>query len=293
MDYSHLLASLNSSNVKKTNYNLYQTLKNAIQVLNNTQKTAEETQTVYDTISQSIPIFTYGNLIGVQVFTTAGTYTYTPTTGTTAVIIQLQGAGGGSAGCTANPGGLLATLGQAGGSGAWLQVTLTSKFSGGTLVVGAKGTGGSAGANNGTAGGDSKFTTTDAVVYTAGGGAGGVTQAAIGAVFANVAIGQNLPAGGVASGGDININGESTLITGLVELVGPTISGWNSYGSRSVMGLANCPGGLLAGAQSLAGSNATGYGAGASGSAGCNFSLAVAGGNGSVGCAVIYEYKKP
>ncbi len=76
-----------------------------------------------------------GSLLNVQTFATPGTYTYTPTAGTTKIIVEVQGAGGQGASATSTtsrPG-----VGVGGGSGAYAKSFLTSGFSGATVIVGA------------------------------------------------------------------------------------------------------------------------------------------------------------
>jgi hypothetical protein len=58
-----------------------------------------------------------GGLIGVQRFTTAGSYTYTPTSGTNAIIIELVGGGGGGSACV-SAGASAVAVGGGGGGGA-------------------------------------------------------------------------------------------------------------------------------------------------------------------------------
>ena len=86
-----------------------------------------------------------GGLIGIQTFGTAGTFTYTPTVGTNSVVVELVGAGGGGGGCAL----LVAPSsdGRSRGAGGYVAKRITASFSGVTVTVGAKGTGGTAGAN--------------------------------------------------------------------------------------------------------------------------------------------------
>jgi hypothetical protein len=75
-----------------------------------------------------------GGLLNVQVFSTPGTYTYTPTAGTTKIIVEVQGAGGPGGWATSDtsrPG-----VGSGGGGGAYAKSFLTSGFSGVTIIVG-------------------------------------------------------------------------------------------------------------------------------------------------------------
>lgn len=81
-----------------------------------------------------------GRLLNIQVFSTPGSYTYTPTAGTNAVLVTVVGGGGGggaSQACTASQ----ASGGCGGGAGGYARSYLTSAFAGVTITVGAGGSG--------------------------------------------------------------------------------------------------------------------------------------------------------
>lgn len=243
-----------------------------ILLINNAAGTALAKVTVAALPAQS------GRLLGVQLFTTTGAYTYTPTAGTTAVIIELQGAGGGGGGVAGATSGV--SLGGPGGGGGYIRVRLTANFAGGTGNVGAKGTGGAAGANPGTNGGNTTFTTTGGspVTYTAGGGVGGTTNTSGATPYALVAA-----TGGITTNGDVQIPGGNTVSFAL------STSQSHSSGSPSQYSR----GGALVfngAAASSAGSNAGGYGGGGSGAISSINTGTKAGGNGSDGLVVIWEY---
>ena len=113
------------------------------------------------------------------------------------VVVELVGAGGGGGGC-ATTGGAQVAMGAAAGAGGYGWKRVTASFSGVTVTVGAKGAGGNAGANNGTAGGSSSF---GALLSATGGalGIGGTAQGAPAAVFGGV--------GGIGSSGSPNATG--------------------------------------------------------------------------------------
>lgn len=117
-----------------------------------------------------------GTLLNIQYFTTAGTATYTPTSGTTFVIVEVVG--GGSGGCSN-------ATGFSGAAGGFARKKITSGFSGVTVTVGA---GGAGGTSTSTAGGTSSF---GALVSATGG----------------AAISGNIPMGGLGSSGDMNVRG--------------------------------------------------------------------------------------
>ena len=171
-----------------------------------------------------------GTLLGIQYFTTAGTATYTPTSGTTFVIVEVVGGGGGG-------GGAYGTGVTAGGgaSGGYARKKITSAFSGVTVTVGA----GGGGSNNpGSTGGTSSF---GALVSATGGGGGSLN-------------GTGVTAGGSGSSGDINIAG--------------TYANINRAGSPSPIYGSSAGNGTTGSAQ--AGQAGIGYGSGGGGSTGSN-----------------------
>jgi hypothetical protein len=135
-----------------------------------------------------------GRLLGVQIFDTPGTFTYTPEAGTNSVEVEVQGAGGAAAGSPATTSGQTSAGG--GGSGAWAWKRITSGFSGVTITVGDGGVGVSGGD-----GGNGQASSFGALVA-ANGGSGGQTGGPAGA-----AASFNAPAGfGGAQGTSGNIN---------------------------------------------------------------------------------------
>ena len=109
-----------------------------------------------------------GGLLAVQVFSTAGTFAYTPTPGTTSILAKVQAAAGGSGGVAATGAGQVAAA-YGGQAGTYAEGRFTSGFTGLSVVVGAGGTGGATGANAGASGGSSSI----GGLISAPGGAGG------------------------------------------------------------------------------------------------------------------------
>jgi hypothetical protein len=209
-----------------------------------------------------------GNYIARRVFTAGGTYT--PTTGTGAVIVTVVGAGGAGGGVATTTSTQQAE-GSGGGSGGALQKTLTTGFAGVTITIGAAGAAasGAAGGN----GGSSSFGS-----YTAGGGTGG----ALGTATANAGVLGG--AGGTATGGDINIPGSRGTVSSGVLNGGAAISG---RGASSPLGYGSGGEEQLASAAGVAG---TGYGAGGGGAINGASQSARAGGGGAPGLVVVDEY---
>ncbi len=121
-------------------------------------------------------IGTSGNLLNIQTFvSSAGTFTYTPTTGTKRAMVYVIGGGGAGGGA---PSGTNKSAG-CGGTGGGCQVGLFAIDPSltGTVVVGAGGTGVSGAAGN--AGAESTFTFSGSTI-TGTGGAGGTTAQSAG-----------------------------------------------------------------------------------------------------------------
>lgn len=225
-----------------------------------------------------------GQYLGRQVFTASGTYT--PTSGTRAVILKLQAAGGGSGGCAASTN----TLSGSGGGGVYWEKRLTgSPITGGAVTIGAAGTAGSGtGPTAGGAGGD-----TSAVIggttYTAKGGLGGSAGAAT-----NVVAGT---AGGSVASSTANPDYA-------VSSRGPSAGFWlggvpvgsggfiTSAGGAAVLGAAG-PGTAFSGGSAFGNagnSPANGYGGGAGGCGTAGNAAALAGGAGAAGVVIIEEF---
>lgn len=169
--------------------------------------------------------------------------------------------------------------------GAYLLKRLTANFSGASYSVGAKGSGGAAGNNAGTNGGNTTFTDTagSPTTYTATGGLGGSAGTALAvAPISRVAMTGSVP----ATNGDVNQDGwigawAITLATG---------SGTGCFGGNSRFGQGGFQNGLSGANTSVAGGAATGKGAGGGAAIANGSGADAAGGNGSDGVIIIYEY---
>lgn len=225
-----------------------------------------------------------GALLGVQTITATGSGTYTPTGGTTSVVIELLGAGGGGGG-VASAGAVQTNLATGGGGGAYVRVRLTTAFSGASYSVGAKGTGGASGNNNGNDGGNTTFTATGGgTVYTAGGGIKGQFRGSFATPISAIGATDG-GAGGTPTNGDLQVSGQPAgNAVGINSNVG-----WSGTGGNSFYG-AGAPSVTNGAAASTAGINATGKGAGGGGAYSSNAGGSQAGGNGSDGILIIWEY---
>lgn len=224
----------------------------------------------------------------VQRVTTTGAGTYTPTSGMVNVIVRAQAAGGGGGGA-ATSGASSWAAGKGGGGGEYIEALFTAANIGASKAfsVGAKGTGGTAGANNGTGGGNTTFNTTWIIATGGGGGNGGTSNAVTTLLF--VTTPQNAATGGSVATGT------------LMEQIGGGDCGMSFAGSASGQGISPAGGDAGSGYQgakgvvvnsgtSQAGGNAdTNSGAGGSGAMTGNATQA-AGGNGGDGWIEFIEF---
>lgn len=204
-----------------------------------------------------------GRLIGVQVFTSTGTYT--PDAGTNSVIVEDQAPGGGGGGVSATGAGQVA-IAQGGSGGSYAKVRITSGFSGVSVTIGSVGSGGAAGANNGTAGGTTSF----GAIVSCPGGNGGVGSAALSPSVTQS--GANAPANCTISGATVLDN-----IAGATSSVVTNVSSAAAY--------------IVRGGFAHLGFNANGgNGSGGDGAAIPASTSAAAGQNGVGGEVIVYEY---
>lgn len=212
-----------------------------------------------------------GRLLGApQIFSTPGTATYTPTPGTTKIIVEVQGAGGAGAGSPAT-GASQASVGSGGGAGAYVKSILFSGFSGQTVTVGAGGTGVSGLAGN--TGGTSSF----GAIISCPGGRGGAVQGPSAGLFFTNSISSSAPTGAniqsnIGQGSDIAIVFDSTHI---------------QFGraGQSLFGA-----GAPAGGAGPAGVAAVSPGSGGGGTALTPSLAALTGGAGGPGIVIVWEY---
>lgn len=213
---------------------------------------------------------TGGVLLGRQTLT-SGT-TYTPTTGTTKVLIRMWGGGGAGGGCSAVAG----CAGGGGGSGGYAEYYITGVTGTYAYVIGTAGTGvsGAAGGN----GGNTTFTN-GATTVTAFGGTGGSFTAGTAAI-------KFMPGG---AGGVISTNG---LVNGAGAPGQPGMTSTVNTVVMSGNGGATSLGGAGVGRNTTGAGNAavanTGSGGGGTAAAAAT---ANAGGNGAAGAIIVWEFR--
>lgn len=216
----------------------------------------------------------FGRLIGVQVFSTVGSFTYTPTPGTTSVVVEVQAAGGAGAGSQA-AGASAVSVGTGGNAGAYGKTRLTAGFAGVTVVVGAGGTGVLGASGN--PGGASSF----GAFVSAPGGQGGSVYGPITPPTINI----NPTPQTSATGGNIanapGGRGQAGVATG-------PLYGGSGDGGASIFGA----GGPTVGATASAANGKPGLapGSGGSGAASGAGAAAATGGKGADGIEIVWEF---
>lgn len=210
-------------------------------------------------------------------YLTSGTSaTYTPTTGTKAIYVEIAGGGGGGGGVDGQGTGTSAAAGS-GGGGAYVAKLITNMSQTFTYTIGAGGTGGSAGANSGTAGGTTTFVASVTGTLTASGGGGGIGRTA---TSSNTSIAGG--AGGTTfTGGDLGLKGGSATCA--------TTSGV-FVASFSTAGCAPYFGTVGDSNNGNAGNNGVNYGEGGSAATISASTTNYAGGNGVAGIIRITEF---
>jgi hypothetical protein len=221
-------------------------------------------------VSQAILAQALGRLINVQVFTAPGSSTYTPTSGTKFIEVEVVGGGGAGGGAAATSTGQR-SVGAGGSGGAYAKKRITSGFSGVTVTVGAGGA-----ANSGAAGGNGGSSSFGALVSAAGGNGGATSTPSGSDVLA-------LPSGGgsTPTSGDINAGGCTGTAGISLHTLGVMLGG---YGGPSVFG------GNGFGSAGLTGGTGTAPGAGGGGSSNVPSSAAKSGGGGAAGIVIVREY---
>jgi hypothetical protein len=226
-------------------------------------------------LAAAIPLLTPGRLIGVQVFSAAGSSTYNPTVGTRSVLVEVQAGGGGGGSCSATGSGQY-SIGSPGAGGGYARSRLTAGFADVLVTVGSGGAGGTASTDNAATGGTSSF---GSLLSATGGSAG-----ALGVPQTQVSIINGKGAAGSGVGGNIvNISGGSP----------PPTTGFSSTAASTVAsGNAVLGAGVGSRASNGAGSNnvGLGYGGGGGGAIVGASAAAAKGGDGAGGAVIVWEF---
>jgi hypothetical protein len=227
-------------------------------------------------------------LVNIQTFCASGCSatggTYTKTTGTNQVIIEVVGSGGGSGGCGAT-GSTTACVGGSAASGSYAKVLYTSGFSGITMTVGAAGAAGSA---TPTLGGTGGVVSAGSLISCPGGIGGPVGNTVALTVYAAVVAGAAAPSGCTITGGTtiLSVAGQAADYgSGAAVASGtqyPGRGGSNPLGTGPAAPL--CPSAVFVGAPG------SGKGWGAGGSCSDASQSATTGLAGGPGIIIVYEY---
>jgi len=209
------------------------------------------------------------------VLTTGTAATYTTPTDAFAIEVEVLGAGGGGGGVDGQGSGKSGCP-DAGGAGGYSQMTIMNPASSYTYTIGAGGAGGASGANAGSTGGTTSFTDGASVTLSGSGGGGGAGRTASGGGTIN-----DGALGGVASGGDLNIQGQCSTegVTTGGARASLSIGGNTKYGAgaRAANGAAESP---------------TGFGSGGGAPSVSGVNTNYAGTAGQDGIIVVTEYRE-
>lgn len=214
----------------------------------------------------SVPNITY--------LTSGTSATYTPTTGTKAIYVEVIGAGGGGGGATGNVTTDYGCVAGGGASGAYCAKLITNLAQTFTYSVGTGGNGGAAGNFSGTTGGTSSFVASVTGTLTAQGGGGSSGRTATTTTVGNPGV------AGTASGGDINVSSDRGSAGGYVS--GLTLNSVSGGVSGFSAGLAN--------SSNATATTNTEYGGGGAGAGTNENATSRAGGGGANGVIRITEF---
>jgi hypothetical protein len=228
------------------------------------------------TLSASIPGVTHWNR---QVLTANAVYT--PTSGTTAILVRMVGGGAGGGGTSATGAGGTVCAGGGGSSGVfWEKFFQTLTSSTGSAVIGTGGAGGSTAGGNGSDGTATSFAI-NGTTYVALGGTGGAGMTTT-SNSNKVAAGGGTGGVALSSAGDFRMQGPGAR--GEVQFdVGNTFAWIAGAGGSSPLG-----GGGAEQSSDGDGNDGTGYGGGGSGARAS--AVAHAGGDGYAGVVIIDEF---
>ncbi|WMT13342.1 glycine-rich domain-containing protein [Serratia fonticola] len=208
-----------------------------------------------------------GRLLNIQTFNTSGIYT--PSQGTKFIVVEVQGAGGGSGGVPETGVSSVAASGG-GGAGAYAKSMINSNFSGVTVTIGAGGLAGASGGGPGGNGGSSSFGS----LIICPGGSGGLTTGFSAVPFPTSrggSIETAAPTGGNIISAKGKPGGGTTIINETVGTLG--------FGAASVYS-----GGGNGGGETGA------YGSGACGVSNFSSHPATSGFAGGAGVVIVWEY---
>jgi hypothetical protein len=222
-----------------------------------------------------------GRLIGVQVFQVAGSFTYTPTTGTNRQRIRAVSGGGGGGGA-ATTGATTVAAASGGTSGAYVEVITATNIGTQPVVIGSGGTAGASTGGAGGTGGATQLGTAGALINLPGGN-GGNPSGAGSPPF-------TIQPPNATTGSTVTISG-ATIVLNLSGVQGsPSLGLFAGANGVNGGGGGSNPLGLGQSFARGAGTVGTGFGAGGAGGGISVSTAGVAGAAGTQGCIIIEEY---
>ena len=211
-----------------------------------------------------------------QIVTITSSGTYTPSSGSSFLVVEGWGGGGGGGGAGSSSGN--ASVGGGGGAGGYFFGTISSVSSSYPIVIGAAGVAGTPTVIGGS-GGTTSFGSS---LFTAIGGSGGQSYSAAQSSSQGGAGGG---VGGGATGGVVNSKG----MNGSIGLWPNTSIGFSGGGGTDRLGSGGSQA-VIALSSSSAGSAGVGYASGGGGAVSSNGATASNGGVGTPGIIMVYEY---
>lgn len=246
-----------------------------IQRLGNTVGRVEDRLAHLESLEKPTPLTGYRFLRKV-ILTTADTE-FVPSATATLLFVEGVAAGGGGGGCLQAATNAAAAGGGGGGAYGWIIVTgpLEASY---PVSVGARGTGGTAGANPGTKGGDTTFGSGPELSLEGGSGGSGDTVATI------------------HVGGQGGVGGRPAFSTG--DFLGAGDGGLTGFALAAAQAVGGCGGGshfggLVRGGKGQGAGNSAAaftYGSGGAGASIISGGISVAGGDGADGVLVVWEF---
>lgn len=211
-----------------------------------------------------------------QIVTITSSGTYTPSSGTSFLVVEGWGGGGGGGGAGSSSGN--ASVGGGGGAGGYFFGTISSVSSSYPIVIGAAGVAGTPTVIGGS-GGTTSFGSS---LFTAIGGSGGQSYSA---AQSSPQGGSGGGVGGGATGGVVNSKG----MNGSIGLWPSASIGFSGGGGTDRLGSGGSQA-IIALSSYSAGSAGVGYASGGGGAVSSNGATASNGGAGTPGIIMVYEY---
>jgi len=233
---------------------------------------------LFNQLTSAIQTLPSSRLLNIQVFSTPGAFTYTPSAGVKSYQAEVVPGGGAGGGVAAAAAGQAAAGGGGGSGGRGISTRIANSGGSVPVTVGAGGVGVTGGA--GGSGGTSSFGS----FVSAPGGSGAVAQTSqAGPGFGQQGFGGSFPTGSAVMIAAPGWTGKPGVIYSSAVV-------FTGQGADTIYGQGGNSSGTSAVNLRLDGLNANGFGAGGSGGVATAGAAATKGGNGSSGIVLVYEY---